>query len=344
VTWAELFILFDTAGMRAHGSDHVIDTKAKQRADARRKAKATKEDRNGRSKRQCGSAVVKPVYEAEIQRFKAIVRQIAKHELEPQQSNLFKMEGRSRLRRLAGLGIYGHQPGIAAHVAITPEEEERVVEAILRQKVGSCSKTMKQYREHIAHRNVEVDAKVRVRIARIATRTIVKWERKRRSQEEEKEQEDQGGMAWDRAAPMYDSRVLYCSRCGTPQETRWMQLRTDKGYRAIHCKRCKKQETVARTRCQCNVVWHRCEVHRIDPATHSSRKGRKGTNKNPKAKPEKQEVIHGPKRKAPLITEKGPSGPAAEREGVRRMQKTTSPVTQGGSCTSIRQVMPPSLG
>ena len=252
VTWAELFIMFDTSGQRSQGGEHVIDMKAKQRADERRKAKASKEDRSRRSKgKRCEDVVVKPVYEAEILRFKAIVRQIAKHELEPQQSSMFQMESRSRLRRLAGLGIYGHQPGIAAHVATEPEEEEKVVEAILRQKVGSCNKTMKQYKEHIAHRNVVPEAKVRVRIARIATRTTVKWGRQRRSQEEEVEQEDQSDMGRSTLeAPMYDSRVLYCSRCGTPQETRWMQLRTDKGYRAIHCKRCKKQETVARTKCQ----------------------------------------------------------------------------------------------
>ena len=179
------------------------------------------------------------MYEAEVQRFKAIVRHIAKHELEPHQSGWFQMESRGKLRRLAGLGIYGHQPGIAAHVATNPEEEERVVEAILRQKVGSCSNTMRQYKEHTAHRNVDADAKIRVRIARIATRTIVRWGRPRRSQEEEEEQDHQGTLG---RRPAYDSRVLQCSRCGTPQETKWMQLRMDNGYRAIHCKQCKKQE------------------------------------------------------------------------------------------------------
>jgi len=221
------------------------------------------------------------------------------------------MENRSRLRRLAGLGIYGHQPGIAAHVATEPEEDERVVEAILRQKVGSGSKTIKQYKEHTAHRNVEANAKIRIRIARIATRTIVKWGRRRRSQEEEEGQEEQSDQG---QRPTYDSRILYCSRCGTPQETRWMQLRTVKGYRAIHCKRCKRQETVARTKCQCNEVWHRCEVHRVDPMTHYSRKGRKGTSKMPKAKLQKDEVTLGPKRKAPMITESKPPGASSNKK------------------------------
>ena len=97
-----------------------------------------------------------------------------------------------------------------------------------------------------------------------------------------------------------------------------MQLRTTNGYRAIRCKSCRKQETVARTKCQCNIVWHRCKTHRIDPATHSSRKGRKGHNKNPKAKAGKQEVIHGSKRKAPVIAEKGTLRASCKKRKRRR--------------------------
>ena len=154
------------------------------------------------------------------------------------------MESRSRLRRLADLGVYGHQPGIAAHVLTDPDEKDKIVEAILKQKVGSNHKTMKQYKEYTAQRNEDASLKTRIRIARIASRTIVKWDRRRKTQEEEEEQEEQSDLG---QRPTYDSRTLSCSRCGTAQETRWMQLRTANGYRAIHCRGCKKQETVART-------------------------------------------------------------------------------------------------
>ena len=126
---------------------------------------------------------------------------------------------------------------------IEAQEKAKIVEAILKQKVGSSHKAMKQYKEYTAQRADQGDLKTRIRIARIATRTMVKWERPRKSQEEGEMQSDQSGP---KQKPTYESRTLSCSRCGTAQETKWMQLRTTNGYRAIHCKGCKKQETVSR--------------------------------------------------------------------------------------------------
>ena len=100
--------------------------------------------------------------------------------------------------------------------------------------------------------------------------------------------------------PTYESRILACSRCGTCQETKWMQLRTTNGYRAIHCKGCKKQETVARTKCQCDVIWHRCELHRNDPDTHSSKKGVKGIRRKQRSRKLDKEGTWSSKRKAPI--------------------------------------------
>ena len=141
------------------------------------------------------------------------------------------MESRRRLRRLADLGVYGHQPGIAAHVLTDPDEKDKIVEAILKQKGGSNHKTMKQYKEYTAQRNEDASLKTRIRIARIASRTIVKWDRRRKTQEGEEEQVDQ---SLNEQRPTYDSRILSCSRCGAPQETRWMRLRTVTGYRESH--------------------------------------------------------------------------------------------------------------
>jgi len=315
VTWAELFIMFDISGERSHLGEHVVDPKAKERAEAR-KANSSRAKQCNRSnkKKQDQDAVVKPVFEAELKRFKAIVRQIAKHELEPCQSKLFHMESRGRLRRLADLGIYGHQPGIAAHVHVKPEEEEKIVEAILKQKVGSNHRTIKQYREFTAYRKEDVNSRIRIRIARIATRTVVKWDRSRKVQGKEDKQEDR---RCSEEKPTYANRILACSRCGTTQETKWMQLRTTNGYRAIHCRGCKKQETVAKTRCQCGVIWHRCESHRVDPATHSSRKGRKGLTKKLKTgSSSRPEIIQSSKRKAPVIEKSGP--PAARIKRRKR--------------------------
>ena len=44
------------------------------------------------------------------------------------------MEKRCKLRRLACLGVVGHQTGIAGHVKMSQDEKHRIAEAILAQK------------------------------------------------------------------------------------------------------------------------------------------------------------------------------------------------------------------
>ena len=202
------------------------------------------------------------------------------------QAALFLMEDRSRLRRLVRLGVYGHQPGIAAHLETTPDEDDVVVESILAQKVGSNPKTLKDLKTFAARNGSEHEDTVRVRIARLMTRTVVRWRRKRNNEVQQQQThcdlqqprlteiavEDQRQHL--QQMPKYSNRLIACSRCGEKQETRNIQLRTIVGYRALHCKACKKQERCAKSMCACGQVWHRCKMHRIDPPTHSSRKGR----------------------------------------------------------------------
>ena len=123
------------------------------------------------------NAIPKPLYHDELKRFKAIVRQIARHELGPKQAILFLMEDRSRIRRLARLGVYGHQPGIAAHVKTSEKEEEAIVESIVTQKVGSNHKTMKNTKAFAAQRQEEPDSKIRIRVARLMTSTVIRWKK-----------------------------------------------------------------------------------------------------------------------------------------------------------------------
>ena len=79
--------------------------------------------------------------DAELARFKAIVRHIARHELDDLQADMFMMDDCTTVRRLAKLGIYGHQPGVAAHVKTTQDEEQGIVEGLFAQKVAAISKT-----------------------------------------------------------------------------------------------------------------------------------------------------------------------------------------------------------
>ena len=76
--------------------------------------------------------------------------------------------------------------------------------------------------------------------------------------------------------------MVACTRCCTQQETRYMQLRTKEGYRALHCKTCGRQERTSHNKCECGHVWHQCPVHRVDPPVHASRKGLKRVVAAPK--------------------------------------------------------------
>ena len=91
-----------------------------------------------------------------------------------------------------------------------------------------------------------------------------------------------------------------------------MQLRTTKGFRAIHYPKCRKQECSSRNLCQCQTVWHHCLVHRTDPVVHKSRKAPKKTEEEKEAKRKHDESKaagkqeESKKRPPPVINDDGP--------------------------------------
>ena len=161
--------------------------------------------------------------------------------------------------------------------------------AIIIQKIGTNPKTVKQLKEleEEQQKGNTLEAsqcKMLFKKARIAIGSTAKWKRSYNPKEEGPRQEGgsqqstpQGDEAEATPGPTYTSRMLKCTRCCEEQETAWMQLRTGEGFRAIHCKACRLQERCLRNECQCNKVWHHCAEHRVDPATHRSRKAPKKT-------------------------------------------------------------------
>ena len=155
VTWIEMFALFDTAAYRTNGAQHIRNEEAHKRAIRRRdkakaaKAKSDEREIDTKGKRNWNiintSAMTKASLDQEIKLFKAIVRQIARHELNDEQTRFFHMERRAHLRRLAPLGIEENEPAATAYCKVTPEEEATIIEAILQQKVGANAKNFKQY-------------------------------------------------------------------------------------------------------------------------------------------------------------------------------------------------------
>ena len=149
------------------------------------------------------SAICLPTLDEELKSFKAIVRYIMRHEA----------EGRNRLRRLAKLGIIGHQPAIVAYCKVSMEERDTIIERLLKQKVGSNPKRMKTYYEYKkAVDEAEAAAtpqqddhsgtattnssspsdvpnsqglKIRIKHAKVALGAAVRWQRRRKQEAKE---------------------------------------------------------------------------------------------------------------------------------------------------------------
>ena len=105
------------------------------------------------------SVAAMPTLDDELKMFKAIVRHVMKHEAKKKAAKLVQTDTRSRLRRLGKLGISGHQPAIMAHCHMQRNEINKVVEAILKQKVANSCKAEK-------HTLNIVEGKMQTRIAR----------------------------------------------------------------------------------------------------------------------------------------------------------------------------------
>ena len=86
------------------------------------------------------------------------------------------MDDNSRFRRLAKLGVYGHQPGIAAHVKTTLGEEQEIVLGILGQKVGSNPKSMQACKDFFRASSEEDSGTIKVKIARLTTKVHYQME------------------------------------------------------------------------------------------------------------------------------------------------------------------------
>ena len=121
----------------------------------------------------------------------------------------------------------------------------------------------------------------------------------------------------------YKTRMLACTRCGTHQETKDMQLKISVGFRAIHCKNCGKQERVQRNRCCCDAIWHQCPIHRIDPPYHTSRKGGK-RNEHGAETAGKKVRLQNSNRQAPDIADSAPAATKAQLKRKGSQSKTGS--------------------
>lgn len=72
---------------------------------------------------------------------KEITRAIIKHNAKQEDAGLIHMKKRQHLRRLAGLGVYGHQPAINAFVKTNVQQQNTITIATIGQQMGATAKT-----------------------------------------------------------------------------------------------------------------------------------------------------------------------------------------------------------
>ena len=130
-----------------------------------------------------------------------------------------------------------------------------------------------------------------IKKAKLADRGIVRWQQRIWAKDERTDGEEAGNAGVNIA---YSSRLLECTGCGQSRETRSMQLRTMRGYRAIYCFGCKRQEVCTLNTCQCGIIWHLSGTHRTDPTVHRTNKAPNMLGKEKAPRPKLD-----PRRKAP---------------------------------------------
>ena len=115
---------------RHHREQKPRGTAYKSRVATRRaeKGKGNIKDAKGKKGSHSGTtAVSRPTLNEELKTFKATVRHITKYETEPKTAKWFTADSRPSLRRLANLGINGHQLAIDAYCKMTRDEKEQVM-------------------------------------------------------------------------------------------------------------------------------------------------------------------------------------------------------------------------
>ena len=74
--------------------------------------------------------------------------------------------------------------------------------------------------------------------------------------------------------PQYRIRLVLCD-CGTTTYTNTADKQMwhmKEGMRAIVCTGCHKQSRTHRWKCACDIAWHKCPEHKVDPLEHKTKR------------------------------------------------------------------------
>ncbi len=158
---------------------------------------------------------------------------------------------------MASMAVVGHQPAVQAWCCTSVDETKCIEEAVIQQRKAASAKMCKAIK--LAKEEAEANQNqpaIKMKKVRLDMAAAIRWSRKTMTKSSRRpaniRQEEVSGPT----VPQYVSRKLRCPQCPSSIETNRRQLRTDEGYRALHCKLCKFQARCGWFKCQCEVVWH----------------------------------------------------------------------------------------
>lgn len=150
-------------------------------------------------------------------------------------------------------------------------EREQVEAAIIVQRVAASTKMSKCVEDaKMVHRERGKSVPLKLKKVRMDMMGGVKWKRKVMDSKQARADEKETRVITGEGVAKYTTRILECPQCGNGKETAKMQLRLLQGLRDIHCKVCKHHARCGWYKCSCQVVWHHCTLHRVDPTKHTS--------------------------------------------------------------------------
>ena len=205
------------------------------------------------------------------------------------------------------MAVVGRQPAIQAWCCTSAEETKCIEEAVIRQRKAATAKmcnAIKLAKEE-AEAN-QIQPAIKMKKVRLEMTASIKWNRKTMAKSCSRQDGIRQVEVIGTTVPQYESRKLRCPQCPSTMETNRKQLRTEEGYRALHCRMCKLQARCGWFKCQCEVIWHHCPIHRIDPPMHWSQRPAEGDGRREAKKVRKEELTPhkgDPRRKAPEMPE-----------------------------------------
>ena len=95
-------------------------------------------------------------------------------------------------------------------------------------------------------------------------RCAPQWRNNTKTQITRDDHHDAANRGWTAPADWDITKdKLLCPKCKTPRPVRGSKLRNKVGFEYLACNKCKLATRAKMWECQCNTLWHACDIHSI---------------------------------------------------------------------------------